>query len=497
MSEIRLYNTLTRRRDVLEPRDPGRVGLYVCGPTVYDDAHLGHARVYVVFDTLVRFLEHRGLEVRYVRNITDLDDKIIARARERGTSVDEITGAYTRSFHEDMSALNVRPATVEPRATEHIPEMIDIITRLERAGLAYRVDGDVYFPVTRFGPYGKLSGHDPAQLRDGARVEVDERLEHPRDFALWKASKPGEPSWDSPWGPGRPGWHIECSAMSLKYLGGGFDIHGGGLDLVFPHHENEIAQAEGATGEPFCRMFVHNGFVNVNKEKMAKSKGNFFLIRQVLEHAHPEAVRLFLLGTHYRGPIDLQVTIGPGGELEGMPQVAEAQRRVEYYYETIEKLELLASRDQGAEVPGQIRGEASDLAAAVDASLSDDLNTALAVGHLNDFMRRANDLADRGGGLPKRARPAAAAHALGAVREVGSILGILASTPEAFTGTERHRKLARTGLSEEQVEARIEERNRARASKDWPRADAIRDELDALGIELRDAGGGTRWTVRG
>jgi cysteinyl-tRNA synthetase len=489
MHEIRIYNTLTRRRDVLETREEGKVGLYVCGPTVYDHAHLGHARVYVLFDTLVRFLEHRGYQVTYVRNITDIDDKIIKKASETGQSCQGVAGTFIESFASDMEALNVRRPTIEPRATEHVQEMIEIVDKLVDRGMAYPLEGDVYFSLETFGGYGKLSGRDLDQLMAGARVEVDTRLRNPHDFALWKASRPGEPSWDSPWGPGRPGWHIECSAMSLKYLGAGFDIHGGGLDLIFPHHENEIAQSEGALGTPFCSLFMHNGFVNVNREKMAKSKGNFFLIRQILEHAHPEAIRLFLLGTHYRGPIDLLVTIDADGTVGDFPQIAEAQKRTEYYYETLGRLER-ASAGGGADRP-DIDEAAGAFLDAVDAALCDDFNTARAVGHLNDFMRNANELVDGGAG------GAAAARALEALHACGGLLGIMQSSPEDFSARLRDRKLAALGLDAERIEARIAARREARARKDWAAADAIRDELAGLGIELRDAGDGTDWTVRG
>jgi len=489
MTEIRIYNTLTRKRDVLETRTAGKLGLYVCGPTVYDHAHLGHARVYVLFDSLVRFLESRGYEVTYVRNITDIDNKIIKRAQETGETCERVAGTFIESFNADMEALNVRRPTIEPRATEHVQEMIEIISKLVDAGTAYPLEGDVYFSVEGFEGYGKLSGRNLDQLMAGARVEVDTRLRSPHDFALWKASRPGEPSWDSPWGPGRPGWHIECSAMSLKYLGAGFDIHGGGLDLIFPHHENEIAQSEGALGEPFCRLFMHNGFINVNREKMAKSKGNFFLISQILEHAHPEAIRLFLLGTHYRGPIDLLVTMDPDGTIREFPQVSEAQKRIEYYYETIGRLEKAAA--DGSADASLITKAAESFSDRVDASLCDDFNTARAVGHLNDFMKAANELVDGGGG------GAAAARALEVLARCGDLFGIMQSTPEAFTRSVRDRKLAALRITAEQIEARIAARREARERKDWASADAIRDELAALGIELRDAGDTTRWTVRG
>ncbi len=495
MKDIRLRNTLTRERDVFCPRQQGKVGLYVCGPTVYDHAHLGHARVYVVFDTLVRFLRSRGLEVTYVRNITDLDDKIIARAKQNAQDWSELAGRYTESFHEDMASLGVLAPTHEPRATDNIPEMIEIIERLIVKNLAYVVEGDVYYEVQAFERYGRLSGRNLDQMRAGARVNIDTRLRHPADFALWKSARPHEPSWPSPWGPGRPGWHIECSAMSLKYLGMDFDIHGGGMDLIFPHHENEIAQSEGASGQPFCRVFVHNGFVNVNREKMSKSLGNFFLVRQVFEHGHPEAVRLFLLGTHYHAPIDLKVDLDEEGHVLGFPQIAEAQKRIAYYQETVEKLEESA-RGQKGDPPDAASELCRSFDDDFDAALADDLNTAMAIGRLNDFLRAANDLLGKGGGLGKKQRGPAAALALRSIRLAAGTLGILSIAPEEFFSSQRTRAMAKLGITEKDVEDRLEARRAARASKDWAAADAIRDELLAMGIDIRDAGDKTSWRAR-
>jgi cysteinyl-tRNA synthetase len=495
MTEIRLRNTLTRQRDVLVPARRGRVGLYVCGPTVYDHAHLGHARVYVFFDTLVRFLESRGLEVTYVRNVTDIDDKILKRAAETGEPWQEVAERFTRSFHADMEALNVRRPTHEPRATEHIDEMVGLIEKLVAKGLAYDLDGDVYFSVQRFPGYGRLSGRSLDRLKAGARVEVDSRLDHPADFALWKRARPGEPSWPSPWGPGRPGWHIECSAMSERYLGTDFDIHGGGMDLIFPHHENEIAQSEGAHETPLCRMFVHNGFVNVNKEKMSKSRGNFFLVRQVLEHGHPEAVRLFLLGTHYHAPIDLLVDIDEHGDVVGFPQIAEARKRIRYYYETKERLEEMAGGGTVEPPPAAVE-MCDDLRRSITGALADDVNTARAVGRLNEFFRTVNEAMSRGGSIGKKQRRGAARAFLDAISETTSTLGLLASSPAEYFARETSRALRALPVTAEQVEEKLDERRRARAARDWPRADAIRDELLALGIEIRDAGETTSWRVR-
>ncbi|HHW42757.1 MAG TPA: cysteine--tRNA ligase, partial [Desulfotomaculum sp.] len=299
-----IYNTLTKKKELFVPRQAGRVDMYVCGPTTYNFIHLGNARPLVFFDTVRRYFQYRGYRVKYIQNFTDVDDKIINRAREEGVDALALSRKYINEYFKDADALNVRRADVHPQVTGHIPEIIDLIAALMEKGAAYEVDGDVYFAISAFPEYGKLSGRTLEEMQAGARVEVDPRKKHPMDFALWKAARAGEPSWDSPWGKGRPGWHIECSAMALKYLGYSFDIHGGGFDLVFPHHENEIAQAEAATGRPFVRYWMHNGFITVNQEKMSKSLGNFFLVREILNKFPPEVVRFFLLSTHYRSPLD-------------------------------------------------------------------------------------------------------------------------------------------------------------------------------------------------
>ncbi|MDH7480064.1 MAG: cysteine--tRNA ligase, partial [Syntrophomonadaceae bacterium] len=302
---LRVSNTLARQKEEFISREPGKVGMYVCGPTTYNYIHLGNARPIVVFDTIRRYLRYRGYQVFYVQNFTDIDDKIINRAREENDDPASLAQRYIEEYFEDADALNVLRADVHPRVSEHLPEIREMISVLLNKGFAYRVDGDVYFDVDRFAGYGKLSGRSREEIMVGARVEVDERKRNPMDFALWKEAKPGEPAWDSPWGPGRPGWHIECSAMSLKYLGAGFDIHGGGSDLIFPHHENEIAQSEAYAGkEPFARYWLHNGFITVNQEKMSKSLGNFFLVRDIRQQFPPEVIRFYLLSTHYRSPLD-------------------------------------------------------------------------------------------------------------------------------------------------------------------------------------------------
>jgi cysteinyl-tRNA synthetase len=493
-----LYNTLTRRKSELRPRDEGKVGMYVCGPTVYDYSHIGHARAYVFFDVLFRFLKFLGYEVTYVRNVTDLDDKLIRKANDEGLEVREVAERYTAAFHEDMERLGNLPPTVEPRATDHIEDMHGLIAALLERGIAYRVDGDVYYSVDAFRDYGKLSRRDLQKHVAGARVDVDERLKSPADFALWKSAKPGEPSWPSPWGPGRPGWHIECSAMSRKYLGADFDIHGGGMDLIFPHHENEIAQSEGAWEKPFCRVFLHNGFVNVNKEKMSKSLGNFFLIRQVLEHVDSEALRFFLMGTHYRGPIDLMVDLDGNGRVRAFPQVLDAQKRIVYFYETRRRVEELLPGSGGAPAsapPKEIAKKLDGYESSILDALCDDVNTAAAVGHMSDAFRFINVTLDgmKKGGDARRA----AAQAMAAlVKRTSSLMGILEKDTDAFLDAYTDRRLAAMGLGRQDIAARIEERTRARASKDYGRADEIRDELLASGIELMDGKGGTRFRVK-
>ncbi|RMF85452.1 MAG: cysteine--tRNA ligase, partial [Nitrospirae bacterium] len=374
---MRLYNSLTRRKEELVPLREGEVGIYACGVTVYDDCHVGHARGAVFFDVLRRYLEHRGLRVTYVRNFTDVDDKIIRRAAEEGVSWREIADRYIEAHQRDMGALGVRPATLEPKATEHIAEIVELVRELEERGLAYAAGGDVFYRVRRFPEYGRLSGKRIDELEAGARIEVNEAKEDPLDFALWKGSKPGEPAWDSPWGPGRPGWHIECSAMSMALLGRDFDIHGGGRDLLFPHHENEIAQSRGA-GAGFARLWVHNGFVKIDDEKMSKSLGNFFTIREILE-AHPaEAVRLFLLSTHYRSPIDFTERA-----------LADARAAVDRVYTFLQAAEGQPEGDWRA-APAELAEAVATLELDFDAAMDDDANTAAALAALFERVRLFN-----------------------------------------------------------------------------------------------------------
>ena len=488
---LAVFNTLGGRKEPFEPITPGRVKMYVCGVTVYDLCHVGHARANVAFDVIVRYLRYRGYEVTFVRNFTDIDDKIIQRANREGTGYREISGRYIEAFYRDFDRLGLLRPDAEPRATEHIPDIVGLIGRLIEGGMAYAADGDVYYSVREFAGYGKLSGKKAEELLAGARVEVGERKRDPLDFALWKASKPGEPSWDSPWGAGRPGWHIECSAMAMKHLGTTFDIHGGGKDLVFPHHENEIAQSEGATGKPFARYWIHNGFVNVDNEKMSKSLGNFFTLRDVLEKVKPDVLRFFLASSHYRSPIDYSDK-----------SLAEAKAGLDRLYRVKEKAEGCAGA--GAEATSVPDGE--EFAPLRDAPLrfveamDDDFNTAAALGRLFDAARALNRLSPAD---PASDREAAGRFLAGyAILEpLFDVLGLLRESAQEYFRAEPASAVvaagAEAGLDEGEILRRIEARSAARGRKDFAEADRIRRELESLGIVLEDSKTGTTWKYKG
>ena len=434
--------------------------MYVCGMTVYDYCHMGHARVMVVFDMVARYLRHRGYQVTYVRNITDIDDKIIKRASENGETIDKLTERFIQAMHEDSAALGVLPPDLEPRATGHIDQIIQMIGLLLQNKLAYVADNrDVFFDVSSFPGYGKLSGKNIDELRAGARVEIQEAKDDPLDFVLWKAAKPGEPSWPSPWGPGRPGWHIECSAMSTHCLGTHFDIHGGGQDLQFPHHENEIAQSEGATGRPFVNVWMHNGFVRVNDEKMSKSLGNFFTVREVLEQYRPEEIRFFILSSHYRSPLHYS-----------KENLAEARASLERLY--------TALRDAPA---GNASGNPSDVEK-FNQLMDDDFNTPRAIAFLHELAHEINRL-DKNSG---RARSLAAT-----LRHLGAVLGLLQEPPREFLQS-RVGSIA-GALSNEEITGLIEQRKNARDNRDFKEADRIRDLLAGSGVILEDSPQGTVW----
>ncbi len=473
-----LFNTMTGKKEEFAPLEQGRAKLYVCGPTVYDDAHIGHARAVVVFDTLVRYLRETGIEVNYVRNFTDLDDKIINRANEEGIPYLELAERHIRSFHADMDALGALRPDHEPRATRFIGQMIEDIQALIAKGHAYAVDGDVYFAVDTWPEYGKLSGRNLEDMRAGARIEVDDRKRNPLDFALWKSSKPGEPSWTSPWGEGRPGWHIECSVMSNHYLGAEFDIHGGGHDLIFPHHENELAQAA-PLGRKFARYWLHNGFVRINHEKMSKSLKNFFTVKEARERFHPEVVRLFLLSKHYRGPIDFSDE-----------SLQETERSLDRAYRALQEARELGIVP-AAETPDI--PESSALRARFREAMDDDLNTARALGHVFEAVRELNRLTDE----TRTGQTASAAVAAWAktVADLGRVLGLLSLDPADYFAARQDKAMAEADLTPERIEGMIQARTEARARKDWAEADRIRDELKARNVVLEDAGGQTKWRI--
>jgi len=480
-----LHNTLSGRQEPLTPIAPGRVGLYVCGVTVYDRCHVGHARSLVFFDTVVRYLRFSGYQVRFVRNITDIDDKIIKRAQEETITSEELASRYIGTFRADVAALGCVQPDIEPRATDHIPEMLELIAALERRGLAYASAGDVYCSVGKIRDYGKLSKRKLDELIAGARVEVGDRKREGLDFALWKGVKPGEPFWESPWGPGRPGWHLECSAMSTKYLGQPFDLHGGGEDLIFPHHENEIAQSEGATGTPFVRHWLHHAFVRINEEKMSKSLGNFLTIEEILRRVPAEALRLFLVSTHYRSPVDFSDQ-----------SLVDAQRGCARLHETLARVE---EKIGGAAAPAGETERAPALAALPAsvcpfheqfmAAMDDDLNTARALGVLFDEVREINRLLDAGGETPSVVEH----HAT--FSRLGGVLGILRHPARSYLEAGKGRHLAAAGLDVAGIERLIGERAAARKAKDFKRSDAIRDELLAQGVVLKDSAEGTTWSV--
>ena len=480
---LTLYNSLTDRKEPFQPLHDKKVGMYVCGVTVYDRCHIGHARSLVVFDTLYRYLRYKGFEVTYVRNFTDVDDKIIKRANERGISTKELSEENIAYFYEDTDPLGILRPTHEPRATEHISEIIRLVKTLEEKGFAYEVDGDVYFSVSKFPEYGKLSKKNIDELQSGARIAVDERKKDPLDFALWKASKPGEPAWDSPWGKGRPGWHIECSAMSMSLLGETFDIHGGGKDLIFPHHENEIAQSEAATGKPFVRTWVHNGFVNIHAEKMSKSLGNVLSIQEILDRYHPEVLRIFLLGAHYRSPINFDEAY-----------LDSTRASLERVYRTLQEVDGWLT-EQGETGVDDVPEEVAESVRAVEAAMDDDLNTPKALGILYPMVHTLQRLT-QDAKLKGEPSPAVIRAVRREIGRMGDLFGIFQSEPERFFEIQGGLDRKKLSLPPEEIEALIRKRAEARKKRDFKTADAIRDDLAAKGIVLEDGPQGTTWRVK-
>ncbi len=479
---LKLYNTLTGKKEPFEPLTPGAVKMYVCGVTVYDECHLGHARSALVFETIRRYLVHSGLAVTFVKNFTDVDDKIINRANELKIPWQAVTAKYIDAYSRDMGRLGIQPATVEPKATEHMAEIVALVQTLVRKGVAYQVNGDVYFQVEKYGAYGRLSKRKLDDMQAGARVEIDERKRHPMDFALRKGAKPGEPSWDSPWGKGRPGWHIECSAMSMKHLGETFDIHGGGADLIFPHHENEIAQSCAATGKEFARYWLHNGFVQINQEKMSKSLGNFFTIREIFEKwgyreaVTAEVLRYFLLSTHYRSPLDFSDQA-----------LQEAKRALDGFYDLFQRLEEASQVSSGgdARVPALVE----PLDVAIRQAMDDDFNTPVAVAVLQRLRTDVNKVTDAG--LSRQA----GVKVREVFRSAGQVFGLLQLSAKDWEFQDLGIKLKTAAtLSDDAIERLIAERIEAKQRRDFARADEIRQTLAAQGITLEDRPDGTtRW----
>jgi cysteinyl-tRNA synthetase len=490
---MKIFNTMTGKKEDFIPLTSGKIGMYTCGVTVYDYCHIGHARSAIVFDVISRYFRYKGFDLKFIRNFTDIDDKIIKKANEEGISWDAVAKKYIEEYYTDMDRLGIARADAEPKATEYIQEMIDVIKALIEKGYAYEIpDGDsksVYFSVNKFPEYGKLSKKEQKDLLAGARIDVDDRKKNPVDFALWKASKEGEPWWDSPWGKGRPGWHIECTAMSIKHLGESFDIHGGGADLIFPHHENEIAQSEAFTGKPFARYWVHNGFITIDKEKMSKSLGNFFTIKEILDKYDAEVVRLFILSSHYRSPIEFS-----------NEQLRDAESSLDRYYSTIARMDDFTAGSAGAQADlKKSSSQAVDLEQLLDVfknkfveAMDDDFNTALAIGHIFELIRDINrflDLKPSGetaGVLISRAK--------NILREICAVLNLFSRTPAQWNIDLL--KIKKIPLSETDIENKIRDRKTARENKDWTRADSIRKELEANGIILEDKRDATSWKVK-
>ncbi len=475
---LRIFNTLNSKKELFEPLEAGKVRMYVCGPTVYDACHIGHARSVVVFDVIARYLKAKGYDVTYVRNFTDVDDKIIQKANQLGVDSKAVAERFIEEFYQDMDALNVQRATIEPKATDHIAQIVEFIKKLILKGFAYPINGDVYYSVEKFKRYGKLSGRKLEDMEAGARIDIDERKQNPFDFVLWKSAKPGEPAWDSPWGHGRPGWHIECSAMSSEYLGETFDIHGGGKDLCFPHHENEIAQSESLSGKPFVRYWVHNGFVNINQEKMSKSLGNFLMIKDVLKSYHPEAVRLFLLSNHYRSPIDF-TDKAMDESSKGLDKIYALLERVE------KKLGPIPVQDFE---PGICWKHFCD-------AMDDDFNSALGIGIIFDTVRSFNRLLDQHENSLSSEVTQTLQSGLADIRRTGDMLGMFLENPTRYFNKKQTRVLEQKSIDLDVVAEMVEKREVARKVKNWEMADQIRKELLDMGIILEDRADGPVWKI--
>jgi cysteinyl-tRNA synthetase len=475
---LRVFNTLGRKKELFEPLEPGKVRMYVCGPTVYDSCHIGHARSVIVFDVIARYLRMKGYDVTYVRNFTDVDDKIIDKANRLAVDPQNVAEKYIEEFYEDMDALNVERADIEPKATAHIRQIISFIEHLMEKDFAYQIDGDIFYSVEKFKGYGKLSGRKLEDMEAGARVDIDERKQNPFDFVLWKSSKPGEPAWHSPWGMGRPGWHIECSAMSCEYLGEQFDIHGGGKDLAFPHHENEIAQSEAVFTKPFVKYWIHNGFVNIDQEKMSKSLGNFLMIKDAIKTYHPETIRLFLLSNHYRSPIDFTD--------KAMDEAASGLDKIYSLLQRVADSVGLTTADDVE--PGDCWRQFCE-------AMDDDFNSARGIGILFDTVRKVNRRLDQHNGSLPAEMEKMIQTAKSDILKIGRTLGILMESPKTYFDKKRSKTLQEKSIDPLVVEKLLQERNAARREKDWKKADEIRSRLQDMNITVEDRPEGTVWKI--
>jgi cysteinyl-tRNA synthetase len=483
VSSLKVYTTLAQRKESLDTLRPGEVRLYVCGPTVYSYVHIGNARTFTAFDVVVRYLRYRGYRVTYVRNVTDVDDRIIQAAQASGEDPGALADRFVEAFNADVAQLGLLAPDVAPRVTECIPEIVALVQQLLDEGAAYASGGDVYFSVARWPGYGKLSHRNLDELRAGERVTPGEQKRDPLDFALWKAEKPGEPSWEAPWGRGRPGWHIECSAMAAKFLGQPFDIHGGGLDLIFPHHDNEIAQSEAARHQPLARYWMHAGFLEMESAKMSKSLGNVVRLRDALARVDAEALRLFFLSSHYRNPLTFSDSA-----------LTEAESRLEYFYETLLRVdERLALRDVHS---GTSVGDTGRFLRAFEEAMDDDFNAAQGQAALHGLFTEMNVFLDKPPVTDRDKVACTLAELRAEVRPFGQVLGVFQDAPTRWLERRRERLVERLGLDRGAIETLISERSTARKARDWARADALRDTLAAMGVELRDGSGGTNWKVR-
>lgn len=487
---MKIYNTLTAAREEFEPVEKGKVGMYVCGPTVYDSCHIGHARAAVVFDVVFRYLKYKGYDVTYVRNYTDIDDKVIKRANDEGRDFKQVAEYYIDEYDRDMAALKTQTPNIRPRVTDHIPDIVAMLKTLIDLGHAYESGGDVFYDVNGFADYGKLSKRDKETMLAGARVDINELKRNELDFALWKSAKPGEPSWESPWGPGRPGWHIECSAMSAKYLGKTIDIHGGGIDLVFPHHENEIAQSEAASGvKPFAKYWMHNGHVTTKGEKISKSLGNFIPIQKLGERWHPEAIRLFLLSSHYRSPVDFTDAA-----------LDIAMEHIDRFYDALSRVEERIALQGAKQIPlpesgVELESKVKEFHAKFEEAMDADLNTAGVVALLMELLKSLNRFIDQ-------SKPNAPAHrqlladAVSVIKKFGSVLGMFDEQPSQYLESRNAKKIEQRGIDAKKVEELIKLRIDARKEKNWAEADRVRDLLLDMGIEIKDGPSGTIWSVK-